>query len=50
MKQLDNKGLISDEVANMASVIAQDIRIRKIIKNFQLSCAYIPQQNIQDLF
>ena len=42
LSSLDNKGLISDEVANMASVIAQDIRIRKIIKNFQLSCAYNP--------
>ncbi len=39
---LKNKKLLSDEVANSASIIAKDKKIRKIIKKFQLDFAYNP--------
>ncbi len=39
---LNDKSLISDEVAKSASIIAKDKNIRKIVKNFQLNCAYNP--------
>ena len=41
-KDLENKELISDPIARSASVIAKDKNIRKLIKNFQKSCAYNP--------
>ena len=39
---LKNKKLLSDEVANSASIIAKDKKIRKMIKKFQLDFAYNP--------
>jgi cytidylate kinase len=33
---------LSDEVAKSASLIAKNLRIRKLVKNFQLKCAYNP--------
>ena len=33
---------MSDKVATIASIIAKDKKIRKIVKNFQLECAYNP--------
>tara|TARA_A100000164_G_scaffold172192_1_gene152927 strand:+ start:532 stop:987 length:456 start_codon:yes stop_codon:yes gene_type:complete len=42
IKILDNKSLLSDEVANLSSVIAKDRNIRKIVKQFQTNCAYNP--------
>ena len=42
LKKLNDKSLLSDEVAISASIIAKDIEIRKIVKNFQLNCAYNP--------
>ena len=42
MKDLQNKSLLSDEVATSASIIAKDKIIRKIVHNFQLLCAYSP--------
>ena len=39
---LDNKKLLSDEVATAASVIAKDKKIRKLVHAFQLKCAYNP--------
>jgi cytidylate kinase len=36
------KTLLSDEVAKSASLIAKNLRIRKLVKNFQLKCAYNP--------
>jgi cytidylate kinase len=42
MKDLQNKNLLSDEVATSASIIAKDKIIRKIVHNFQLLCAYSP--------
>ena len=42
MKDLSNKNLLSDKVATVASIIAKDKKIRKIVHSFQLECAYNP--------
>ena len=42
VKDLKNKNLLSDKVATIASVIAKDKKIRKIVHSFQLNCAYNP--------
>ena len=39
---LENKKLLSDEVATVASNIAKDKKIRKLVHAFQLECAYNP--------
>ena len=45
LKELNDKSLLSDEVAVSASIIAKDKKIREVIKNFQLNCAYNPPKN-----
>ena len=40
--QLNDKELISDEIAKYASIVAKNNNIRKLVKNFQLDCAYNP--------
>ena len=42
IKDLQNKSLLSDKVATVASVIAKDKKIRKLVHSFQLKCAYNP--------
>ena len=42
MGDLNNKGLLSDEVGTMASIISKDIKIRKLVHAFQIRCAYYP--------
>ncbi|MDC0569482.1 (d)CMP kinase [Candidatus Pelagibacter sp.] len=42
IKDLKKKNLLSDKIATIASVIAKDKRIRKIVHSFQLKCAYNP--------
>ena len=42
MKDLQNKKLLSDKVATVASIIAKDKKIRKLVHAFQLKCAYNP--------
>ena len=42
LKELKSKSLLSDEVAYIASQIAQDIRIRKLVLKFQRIHAYNP--------
>jgi len=42
MSDLQNIKLLSDEVGNMASIIAKDIKIRKLAHSFQKKCAYKP--------
>ena len=42
MKDLQNKKLLSDRVATVASIIAKDKKIRKLVHAFQLECAYNP--------
>ena len=44
MSNLKSKSLLSDEVGTMASVIAKDIKIRKLAYNFQMECAYNPSK------
>ena len=42
IQDLQNKKLLSDKVAKVASVIAKDKKIRKLVHSFQLKCAYNP--------
>jgi len=42
ISSLSNKKLLSDEVATIASLIAKDKKIRKLVHVFQLKCAYNP--------
>ncbi len=41
-KDLENKKLLSDKVATVASSVAKDKKIRKLVHAFQLKCAYDP--------
>jgi cytidylate kinase len=40
MKDLKNKKLLSNEVGVSASIIAKNKKIRKLVHNFQIQCAY----------
>ena len=42
IKDLQNKNLLTDKVATVASIIAKDKKIRKLVHSFQLKCAYNP--------
>ena len=42
MKDLKNKNLLADKVAQEAAIISKDKRIRKLVHNFQIECAYNP--------
>ena len=42
IKDLQNKRLLTDNVATIASIIAKDIKIRNLVHKFQLKCAYNP--------
>ena len=42
VKDLENKKLLSDKVATVASQIAKKRNIRKLVHSFQLKCAYNP--------
>ena len=42
IKDLQTKSLLSDDVANSASIIAKDKKIRDIVHKFQQRCAYYP--------
>jgi CMP/dCMP kinase len=42
LKNLQNKKLLSDEVGTMASIIAKDKKIRKLVHAFQIKSAYHP--------
>jgi cytidylate kinase len=44
MSDLQNKNLLSNDIGNMASIIAKDIKIRKLAHNFQMECAYNPSK------
>ena len=44
LKSLNSKSLLTDEVANSASIVAKNYRIRKMVKKFQLNCAYRPSK------
>jgi len=42
MRDLQNKKLLSDEVGTMASIVAKDKKIRKLVHAFQIKSAYHP--------
>ncbi len=42
IKDLQNKKLLTDDVATIASIIAKDKKIRNLVHKFQLKCAYDP--------
>ena len=42
ISSLNNKKLLSNKVATIASIIAKDKKIRKLVHAFQLKCAYNP--------
>ena len=42
MKDLASKSLLSDEVGTQASIIAKNIKIRRLVHKFQLNFAYNP--------
>ena len=42
IKDLQNKKLLTDKVATVASIIAKVEKIRKLVHSFQLKCAYNP--------
>ena len=42
ISSLLNKKLLSDEVAVIASIVAKNKKIRKLVHSFQLKCAYSP--------
>ena len=42
IKDLENNKLLTDNVATVASNIAKDKKIRKLVHSFQLKCAYNP--------
>ena len=44
ISSLKSKKLLSDEIAIIASIIAKDKKIRKIVHGFQLKCAYNPSK------
>ena len=44
MSDLQSKKLLSDDIGTMASLIAKDIKIRKLAHNFQMECAYNPSK------
>ena len=42
IKKLHIKDLLLDHIGTSASVIAKDTKVRKIVHNFQIDCAYNP--------
>ena len=42
MNDLKKKKLLANEIGTVASVIAKDKKIRKLVHNFQIKCAYYP--------
>ena len=42
IRSLNNKKLLSDKIGTMASVIAKDKKIRKLVHSFQIKSAYHP--------
>ena len=42
MKELQKKNLLSNKIGIAASIIAKDKKIRNLVHNFQIKCAYSP--------
>ena len=45
LTDLSNKLLLEDEIANSASIVAKDKKIRQLVRGFQSKCAYYPPRN-----
>jgi cytidylate kinase len=45
MKDLQNKKLLSDKIVTIASIIAKDKKVRKLVHAFQIKSAYHPPKN-----
>ena len=44
IKDFKNKELLSNEIGTSASIIAKNVKIRKLVHNFQIQCAYYPSK------
>ena len=44
IKDFKNKKLLSNEIGISASIIAKNKKIRKLVHNFQIQCAYYPSK------
>ncbi len=42
LKKLEDNKLISNQIGDLASVVSKDKKIRTIVHNFQINCAYNP--------
>ncbi len=40
LKDLERKVLLNDDIGTIASIIAKDKKVRNLVHNFQISCAY----------
>ena len=40
LKDLNRKVLLNDDIGTIASIISKDKKVRKLVNNFQISCAY----------
>ena len=47
INNLQSRILLTDKVATEASIVAKDKKIRKIVYNFQIKCAYKPPNKFQ---
>jgi len=47
LKKLKSKSLLNDEVAHVASQIAKDLRVRKLVVKFQRNLAYNPPKKFR---
>ncbi len=47
ISNLKNKLLLSEEIGKIASQIAKQIKIRKLVHKFQVKCAYNPPKNFK---
>tara|TARA_A100001011_G_scaffold306936_1_gene322106 strand:- start:4724 stop:5392 length:669 start_codon:yes stop_codon:yes gene_type:complete len=45
IKKLKKKELVSDQVGLEASIISKDIDLRKLVRKFQIKCAYKPPKS-----
>ncbi len=45
--RLENKNLLSNKVSTEASIVAKDLKIRRIIQDFQTKCAYNPPKKFR---
>ena len=47
INDLNNKELLSNEIGTEASIISKNKKIRILVHNFQVNCAYNPPKNLE---